>query len=70
MELKFEEAKAKIKAMKNDLLNMMPDEIHSLGKRAVVETLNCSWDYFPSQVEEVAGKLFFRLKNMGQVRMS
>ena len=62
MELNFEEAKAKIKEIKSGFIEGMPDELQSLGKRAVVQTLNCSWEYFPAQVEEVAEKLFFRPK--------
>ena len=58
MELSFEEAKAKIKEIKNGFIDVMPDELQNLGKRAVVQTLNCSWEYFPARVEEVAEKLF------------
>ncbi len=60
MESKIAEAKAKIKLIKNDLLGFMPNEIQAFGKRAVVQTLNKTWDYFPSQVEDVAEKIFFR----------
>ena len=69
MELKFEKAKAKIKIFKNELLGLMPNEIQSLGKRAVVHTLNRTWDYFPSQTKEVAEKLFFRPKHYRPSRM-
>ena len=63
MESKIADAKAKIKSIKNDLLGLMPNEIQSFGKKAVVQTLNRTWDYFPSQVEEVAEKIFFRPKH-------
>ena len=63
MESKIAEAKAKIKLIKNDLLGLMPNEIQSFGKKAVVQTLNRTWDYFPSQVEAVAEKIFFRPKH-------
>ena len=63
MELKIADAKAKIKLIKNDLLGLMPEEIKSFGKKAVVQTLNRTWDYFPSKVEEVAEKIFFRPKH-------
>ena len=63
MESKIAEVKAKIKLIKSDLLGLMPNEIQSFGKKAVVQTLNRTWDYFPSKVEEVAEKIFFRPKH-------
>ena len=63
MESKLAEAKAKIKLIKKDILGSMPNEIQSFGKRAVVHTLNRTWDYFPAQAEEVAEKVFFRPKH-------